>query len=137
VHVDVTGTAPPVAADAGMLKIVFQNLLVNGGQAMQGDGRIRVSIHSVDSRCCIAFTDEGPGIPPELRDKIFTAFFTTKARGTGLGLATAKRMIEAHRGDIQVECPPGGGTTVTVCLPIESDVIGRPPASRLAPGSGP
>jgi two-component system sensor kinase FixL len=124
VQVDVTGASPPIAADAEMLKIVFQNLLINGSQAMHGDGRIRVAIHSVDSNCYIAFADDGPGIPAELREKIFTAFFTTKARGTGLGLATAKRLIEAHRGDIQVECPQGGGTTFTVCLPMSSGSTG-------------
>jgi signal transduction histidine kinase len=56
----------------------------------------------------------------EIRDKIFTAFFTTKSRGSGLGLATTKRLVEAHRGQVLVECPPAGGTTVTVLLPTEA-----------------
>ena len=107
----------PVLADAEMLTIVFQNLLVNSAHAMQGRGTIGVAIATVDSTCQIAFTDSGPGIPQQVRDKIFTAFFTTKSRGTGLGLATAKRIVEAHDGRIQVECPPSGGTRVTVQLP--------------------
>ena len=120
VTVDVEGSAPPVFADAEMLKIVFQNLLVNSAHAMHGQGRIDVAIETSDSTCRIAFTDTGPGIPPEIRDKIFTAFFTTKSRGTGLGLATAKRLIEAHQGEIHVECPPGGGTRVTLNLPTRT-----------------
>jgi two-component system NtrC family sensor kinase len=100
-----------------MLKIVFQNLLVNGAHAMQGQGNIHVAVDTADSTCRIVFTDSGPGIPAEIRDRIFTAFFTTKSRGSGLGLATAKRLVEAHQGEIQVECPPAGGTKVTVQLP--------------------
>jgi signal transduction histidine kinase len=117
VRIDVTGSSPPVSADAGMLKIVFQNLLVNSAHAMQGRGTIHVAVAAADSTCRIVFSDSGPGIPAEIRDKIFTAFFTTKSRGSGLGLATAKRLVEAHHGEIEVACPPAGGTTVTVQLP--------------------
>jgi two-component system sensor kinase FixL len=120
VQVTVSGSAPPVTADAEMLKIVFQNLLVNAAHAMRGQGSVAVSIGTADSFCQIAFTDAGPGIPAEIRDKIFAAFFTTKARGSGLGLATAKRLIEAHHGAIHIDCPPAGGTTVTVHLPTRS-----------------
>jgi signal transduction histidine kinase len=106
-----------VLGDAEMLKIVFQNLLVNSGHAMEGRGRVDVAISTVDGACQIAFTDTGPGIPLEIRDKVFTAFFTTKSRGSGLGLATAKRMVEAHKGKIDVECPESGGTRVTLRFP--------------------
>jgi signal transduction histidine kinase len=123
IRVGVNGSAPPVLADPEMLKIVFQNLLVNSAHAMQGQGRIDVAIAWADSTCQIAFTDEGPGIPAEIRDRIFTAFFTTKSRGSGLGLATAKRLVEAHQGAIQVECPPTGGTRVTVRLPIHQNAL--------------
>src|SRR4029077_18890801 len=105
-------------ADADLLKIVFENLLVNSAQAMRGRGTIRVSVALIGNTCQIVFTDSGPGIPADVRDKIFTPFFTTKARGSGLGLPTAKRLIEAHRGTIDVQCPQGGGTTVTVQLPM-------------------
>ncbi len=125
VTVGVEGSAPPLFADAKMLKIVFQNLLVNSAHAMQGQGRIDVAIETSDSTCQIAFTDTGPGIPPEIRDKVFTPFFTTKARGSGLGLATAKRLIEAHQGKIQIECPPTGGTRVTVNIPTQAAESGR------------
>jgi len=118
VRVQVDGTAPPVSADSELLKIVFQNLMVNGAHAMHGQGTIRVAVEAHDHTCRICFQDSGPGIPAEIREKIFTPFFTTKSRGTGLGLATAKRLIEAHRGTIRVECPPQGGTRVTIELPV-------------------
>jgi two-component system sensor kinase FixL len=118
VEIQVEGTAPPVSADPDMMRVVFQNLLINGAHAMQGKGRIRVAVEPVDSTCQIAFVDAGPGIPPDVRDKIFTPFFTTKTRGSGLGLPTVKRLIDAHNGQITIDCPPAGGTTVVIRLPI-------------------
>ena len=118
VDVEIAGAAPPVPADGEMLKMVFHNLLINGAHAMQGEGTIHVRVSAADHACRIAVSDHGPGIPVDVRDKIFTPFFTTKRRGTGLGLPTAKRFIEAHDGHITVDCPPSGGTTVTVQLPL-------------------
>jgi two-component system sensor kinase FixL len=120
VRVEIAGAASPLAADAEMLKIVFQNLLVNAAHAMQGQGKVRVSVCAIDGACQISFADSGPGIPADIRDKIFTAFFTTKTRGSGLGLATAKRLVEAHHGNIRIDCPAAGGTTVTIELPTMS-----------------
>jgi two-component system sensor histidine kinase PilS (NtrC family) len=118
VNVEVEGSAPAVSADPDMLRIVFQNLLINGAHAMNNKGRIRVAVGSIDGSCEIAFIDSGPGIPTEIREKIFTPFFTTKSRGSGLGLPTAKRIIEAHNGEIAIDCPPAGGTAVVVRLPM-------------------
>jgi signal transduction histidine kinase len=118
VDIEVEGAAPPVSADAEMLKVVFQNLLINSAHAMRGKGRIRVAVEPASTGCQIAFIDGGPGIPAEIRDKIFTPFFTTKSRGSGLGLPTARRLIEAHNGQIAVDCPPDGGTTVVIRLPL-------------------
>jgi two-component system sensor kinase FixL len=118
VDIHVEGTAPPVLADPELLKIVFQNLLINSAQAMDGRGRIQVSVRTADGRCEVRVVDRGPGIPADIRDKVFTPFFTTKARGTGLGLPTAKRLVEAHRGAIRLDAPPDGGTAVTVELPL-------------------
>ena len=90
---------------------------------MQGKGAIRVTLEIVAGHSRVTLRDAGPGIGPDVLDKIFTPFFTTKARGTGLGLPTAKRIIEAHGGRIAVACPPGGGTTVTVELPSAQAAI--------------
>ena len=117
VQIDVVGSSPAIPADAEMLEIVFQNLLVNGAHAMGGQGRINVDVKTVDTSCVIAFADHGPGIAPDVLEKISTPFFTTKARGSGLGLPTAKRLIEAQNGDIAIHCPTAGGTVVTVTLP--------------------
>ena len=116
--VQVTGAAPPIRGDAEMLKMVFQNLLINGAHATKGKGTIRVDVSVIEDACSIVFSDNGPGIPADVRAKIFTPFFTTKSRGTGLGLPTAKRFVEAHNGHISVECPASGGTAVHVRLPL-------------------
>jgi len=118
VNIEVDGAAPPVSADPDMLRIVFQNLLINGAHAMQGKGSIHVAVDTLDSTCQIAFLDGGPGIPADIRGKIFTPFFTTKSRGSGLGLPTAKRLIEAHNGEIVIDCPAAGGTKVVIRLPM-------------------
>jgi two-component system sensor kinase FixL len=118
VEVSIQGDAPPVIADPDLLKIVFLNLMVNSGQAMEGQGRIRVGLEAGPQVCAVSVHDSGPGVPIEVREKVFTPFFTTKRRGTGLGLATAKRLVEAHGGAIALACPHDGGTRVTVQLPI-------------------
>jgi PAS domain S-box-containing protein len=117
IHVEMDGSAPVVRADPDLLKIVFVNLLVNGAHAMDGHGTIHVSLSGLDSTAEVTFTDSGPGIPEDVRARMFTPFFTTKSRGSGLGLPTAKRLVEAHNGTIGIACPPGGGTRVSVRLP--------------------
>lgn len=118
VDIRVDGQAPPVQADAEMLKMVVQNLLINSVHAMHGRGQIHVAVEAREPWLRIAIADDGPGIPAEIREKIFVPFFTTKARGTGLGLPTAKRFIEAHDGQITIDTPAAGGTTVTLQLPL-------------------
>jgi len=106
-----------VAGDREMLQVVFQNILMNAAQAMDGAGHIKVTITSDDGHCRIAIADEGPGMPEEVRSKAFEAFFTTKHRGTGLGLPIARRVVEAHGGKMRIDVPPTGGTTVSIDLP--------------------
>lgn len=118
VRVAISGEAPKVMADAELLKIVFVNLLINSAQAMKGQGEIHIVVAAAEGVCRITIADSGPGIPAEVRDTLFTPFVTTKARGTGLGLSTVKRLIEAHHGSIRVDSPPGGGTIVTIDLPL-------------------
>jgi len=118
VRIDVSGAPARVMADPELLKIIFINLFVNSAQAMRGAGVIKVSVGQADGDCEIAVADAGPGIPVEIRDKLFSPFVTTKARGTGLGLSTVKRLVEAHHGRISVESPEKGGTVVTVWLPL-------------------
>jgi two-component system, LuxR family, sensor kinase FixL len=117
-EVDLTGSAPPVMGDAELLKIVFLNLLLNSAYAVRGQGAIRIALSAPDGVCDIVIADTGPGIAAEVRAKLFTPFVTTKARGTGLGLSTVKRLLDAHHGSIELNCPPGGGTVVTIRLPL-------------------
>jgi two-component system sensor kinase FixL len=120
VGVTMVGDAPLIDADIELLKIVFLNLFINSAQAMKGRGDITVDVSTERGRCQVVITDTGPGIPPEIRTRLFTPFVTTKARGTGLGLSTVKRLIEAHYGEIHVESPAAGGARITVLLPLAS-----------------
>jgi two-component system sensor kinase FixL len=117
ISIDVAGACDTILADAELLKLVIQNLLLNAVHAINGPGTIHVAVSSNGPKCRITVTDNGPGIPTEVREKLFTPFFTTKARGTGLGLSTARRFIEAQGGTIAIECPATGGTLVTIELP--------------------
>jgi two-component system sensor kinase FixL len=116
-HIDIHGEPVSIHADPAMLKMVIHNLLINAAHAMQGHGRIDVQVGARPGWCRIAMTDSGPGIPDDVREKIFVPFFTTKRKGTGLGLPTAKRFVDAHDGRISVDNGPGGGTLVTIELP--------------------
>jgi len=116
---DVTVEAQDVSivADPELLKIAFQNLLLNAAQAIRGGGRIRVKIHNGVARTNIDIADTGSGIPPEHHARLFTPFFTTKTRGTGLGLATVRRIAEAHGGEVQIVETGSAGTVVRFSLP--------------------
>ena len=122
---------PPLWADEDRLTQVFQNLVQNGIEAMPGGGRLtlttRLSRDPVYGRVDVGagprplvevlVTDEGEGIPEELRDRVFDPFVTTKPRGLGLGLALAHRIVEEHRGALRVTSTPGKGTTFACYLP--------------------
>ncbi|HVB38493.1 MAG TPA: PAS domain S-box protein, partial [Vicinamibacterales bacterium] len=118
VEVEIAGDAAVLQGDADFLRAVFLNLVLNASQAMQGQGRLRITVDAEQDRCRVAVVDSGPGIPPDVRARIFQPFFTTKHRGTGLGLPIARRAVELHGGTITIDCPPEGGTVVTIDLPL-------------------
>jgi two-component system sensor kinase FixL len=120
VQVEIEGAATPIHADAEMLRIVFHNLLANAAHAIRSEGSIRIGVRCAEAVCHVTFTDSGPGIAAELQEKIFVPFFTTKSRGSGLGLPTAKRLVEVHGGTITI-ASASTGTTVTVSLPVSPD----------------
>jgi PAS domain S-box-containing protein len=120
VTLNVTGRPNPLLADPEQLRIVFQNLLMNAAQAMGGAGAIDVHLAMDGQGCRVSIRDHGPGMPDEVREKAFDAFFTTKHRGTGLGLPIARRVVEAHGGQIDISPAPGGGTTVSIHLPASA-----------------
>jgi two-component system CheB/CheR fusion protein len=116
-RINVSGAEAITPADSEQLQIVFLNILTNAAQAMGGAGAIDVGIGQSNGGWTISFADHGPGMRPEVQEKAFEAFFTTKHRGTGLGLPTARRIVEAHGGRITIDVPPAGGTVVSVALP--------------------
>lgn len=114
---------PPALGNLRALEQVFSNLITNALQAMGEGGHLVVKVQPVwvEGHTFIeaSVADNGPGIPKELQDKIFQPFFTTGQSGTGLGLAIAKRILTAHKGDIQLESFPGG-TVFRVCIPADT-----------------
>ena len=115
--VEVRGTATAIA-DPELLKIALQNLLLNAAQATRGRGRVNVELAQTDGVTTVEVSDNGPGIPANVRERVFTPFFTTKARGTGLGLATVKQIAEAHGGGISIAATSSSGTTMRLTLPV-------------------
>jgi len=106
-----------VQANPDELRRAFTNLVMNAVEAMPERGTLTVSCRQAPGRVQVSVRDTGTGIPPEIQKRIFSAYFTTKAKGTGLGLAGARRAIEAQGGDIRFESSPGRGTTFFVTLP--------------------
>jgi PAS domain S-box-containing protein len=134
---------PPVSLDQGQMKQVFVNILMNALQAVSADGTIGISCgpSTLFTKSChypngktaetnltlqvnlapyawVKISDNGSGIPEEFLGKIFYPFFTTKERGSGIGLAIAQKIIDSHRGSIDVESEAGKGTTFTIKLPL-------------------
>lgn len=104
--------------DSAMLKQVLLNLFLNAQYAMDTGGELIVQTSKKDDFALIQISDTGPGIAPDKIQKIFEPFFSTRHGGTGLGLATAKRIVDAHNGQISVESETGKGSCFTVKLPL-------------------
>jgi signal transduction histidine kinase len=118
-----------ITADADMMRATIVNLLLNAAQAMNGQGRIQLAMSRQDRNWMIEVSDNGPGIPIDLREQVLEPFFTTKARGGGLGLPIAKRVAELHGGTLTLRFPETGGTTATITAPV------RPGQSQADTGS--
>lgn len=118
------GEVPEVLADELLLRRALLNLALNAVQSMPQGGLLRVEVRHAPGEpegVEVRFTDSGPGIAPELRARVFEPFFTTRAGGTGLGLALVQRIVSAHAGRVEVECPPSGGTAFRVWLPLRPE----------------
>jgi signal transduction histidine kinase len=134
VDVDVPETLPTIQGDGHQLTQVFANLLINAYEALSGTGTVALSARLLepgeegallaDGRdavptVIVEVADNGPGVPPELTDKIFNPFITTKPQGSGLGLAIVRKIVDAHEGRIDVRAATGQGTCFRVTLPVE------------------
>jgi len=142
VRKSVPADLPLVAADQYQLTQVFANLLINAYEALGGNGRVEISArvattsadgalapdgHEPVATVVIEIADDGPGLPPEISDKIFNPFFTTKPQGSGLGLAIVRKIVDAHEGRIDVVTGQGLGTRFRVTLPVEPRKHGGAP----------
>lgn len=119
---DYDNDLPEILADPEMLYQAFLNILINAMQAMPEGGKIHVEIGSSNHMVTISFEDEGEGIPEDILKKIWDPFFTTKEKGTGLGLGIVKNIIESHHGSIQVINRPICGAHVKVEIPVKQGV---------------
>jgi signal transduction histidine kinase len=133
-RVDVPEALRPIQGDPHQLRQIFTNLLTNAFEAMDGSGAVDITAAAVDAddetataaeqatgpTILITISDNGPGIPAEVIDRIFSPFFTTKPQGSGLGLAIVRKIVDAHDGRIDVGGRPGGGTVFRVTLPVRN-----------------
>ena len=118
---------PEVEHDSDQIHQVLLNLLLNALQAIDVNGKISVTVKSQGTKAIVEVADNGRGIAPDHLPNIFRPFYTTKGDGTGLGLSLARRIVEDHRGRIDVTSTVGQGTTFVVVLPLQ-----RPAAQAVA-----
>ena len=131
IDIGIEGDDVSASVDNELIRATLLNLMLNAAQAMAGHGRIAVKLGKSGDFAVIEVRDTGPGIPPDIRNQVFEPFFTTKARGGGLGLPIARRTAELHGGSLALECPDGGGTVVTMRLPVSPAAVDG--ASKDAP----
>ncbi|HYX43064.1 MAG TPA: ATP-binding protein, partial [Pyrinomonadaceae bacterium] len=122
-HVEQQGDIPQVVGDPESLRSLFTNLIINGVQAIEGNGaggRLSITLaNEAPDRVRVDITDTGRGIAAEDISQVFEPYFSTKDTGTGLGLAIAKKAVDDHGGTITVISKQGAGTTFTITLPTE------------------
>jgi signal transduction histidine kinase len=124
VRVDVAADLPVVSVDAVQIGQIVFNLLVNAVQVLEGrGGTVTVGATDEGTHLALHVSDDGPGVPPELRARIFEPLFTTKARGIGLGLAVSRSLAEANGGALTLD-EHAGGARFTLTLPYAP--IGAP-----------
>jgi signal transduction histidine kinase len=107
-----------VNGDSNLLRQAVMNVAVNAMEAMGGGGTLTFEIAPGPETCTLAIADTGPGIPPESREKIFQLYYTTKAHGSGIGLAMTFRAVQLHGGTIEIESEAGHGATFRLTLPL-------------------
>ena len=137
VHVQSDLPDHPVLAkvDSDLLKQALLNVVLNGAQAMAEGGKLEVRLAEDGRMALLSIHDQGSGIPPDVRDKIFDLYFTTKKDGSGIGLAMTYRIVELHNGSIEVESDATHGTTFILRFPLNSLQEGRARGYLMPDGS--
>ena len=110
-----------IDGDQDKLIQLFLNLFLNGLQAMKEGGSLEIKTSQIDNRVQIVISDSGHGIGAHIKERIFDPYFTTKNEGTGLGLSLCAKIVEDHRGTIQLESMEGEGTVVSVTLTAQEE----------------
>ncbi|HWR42230.1 ATP-binding protein [Sporomusa sp.] len=110
------GDIPNVSVDQNSIRQLILNMVRNGLDAMPGSGIINIYTETTDSKVLLSIKDCGIGIPPEIRDKLGTPFFTTKEQGTGLGLAICYQIVQRHSATLTIDSEQGKGTTFTIAF---------------------
>src|SRR5262249_30233487 len=123
---------PAVKADPDLLVQVLVGLLSNAASVVPAGGQVLLEARAVGKAVELAVADTGPGVPREIRGRVFEPFFTTRDKGTGLGLAVARQIVEAHSGQIDVGDRPGGGARFVISLPFVADGAGAGGAGKAA-----
>jgi signal transduction histidine kinase len=123
-HVDLPVALPLVLVDESQIKQAVLNLLVNARQAMPNGGELLVRIRRLGNEVEISITDTGIGMPPEKLERCFEEYWSDKKGGTGLGLATARRIIEEHGGSVTAISEAGRGSSFTIYLPLAVELTG-------------
>ncbi len=108
----------PVLIDYDLVKQALDNVVLNGVQAMPEGGPLQITARRTDKAAVVEIRDAGPGISPEIRDKVFNLYFTTKKTGSGIGLAMTYRVLQMHHGSLDFDTELGRGTTFRLCLPL-------------------
>ena len=124
-HADLVHGLPMVLVDEIQLKQAVLNLLVNARQAMESGGELIVRTQRVGNNVRLSITDTGCGMSAEELEKCFDVFWSTKSRGTGLGLASAKRIVEEHGGSMTAVSELGTGTSISIQLPLAVELVPR------------
>ena len=119
---DLSPETPEIQFDSDKLKQAFMNIVLNAMEAMPQGGVFKVSTLMENNSVLIKVEDTGVGIPEEDLEHLFEPFFTRKTRGTGLGLANVKRILEEHGGSVEIESIPSEGTRVSLWLPVDASV---------------
>jgi len=132
---DLTEDDPMIRVDVEKMKRVFANIIRNAIDSMPEGGILTITSKTSGDSTAIVFSDTGTGMPKDISEKIWVPFFTTKAKGMGLGLPICKRIVEAHNGKILVESKIGKGTTFMVTLPIKPKIGGGEEKWRNMPES--
>lgn len=113
---------PELSVDPDLIKTCLYNIILNAFQSMRKNGKLVIRTKIIDTKCCISIEDTGEGISEEKLAKIFDPFFTTKTSGLGLGLALTKRVMEEHKGKVDIKSAEGVGTTVSLFLPMGKEI---------------